>query len=230
MQKPSVKKLLLIVGILTLTLAAFIVGSITTFSAQAASTNTQGKGTVQAGCDTKAPQCKDDHKDNPTNQIKAIITVNAITGNQIRATFLEPLDKKGSTVTITTTASTIYKPSRSVVAAGKTVFVSGTVNSDGSVTASVLGFYDPSVATYGGVVSSIDGLVISVQAKNLTYTIHLTASTTFLAIQPMTKTTSPASRSDLKVGDIVKAHGTLNKDGSLTAETVLITPPGVSKK
>lgn len=230
MQKPSVKKLLLIVGILTLTLAAFIAGGITMFSAQAAGTNALDKSTVQAGCDKKAPECKGDHGDTPTNQTKGIVTVNAIAGNHIHATFLEPSDKKGSTVTITTTASTIYKPDQSIVAAGKTIFVFGTVNSDGSVTASVLGFYDPSVADYGGAVTSIDGSTISVQAKGLTHTIHLTASTTFLVGQPKSKATSPASQSDLKVGDIIEAHGKLNSDGSLTAETVLIAQPGDSTK
>lgn len=226
MQKPSVKKLLLVAGILTLTLAAFIAGGITMFSAQAAGPNTLDKSTVQAGCDKKAPQCKCDYQDSPTNQTKGIVTVNSIAGNRIQATFLDSKDKKGSTVTITTTANTIYKPDRSIVAAGKTVFVIGIVNSNNSIVANVIGFYDPSVANYGGLVTSVNGSTISVQAKGLTHTIHLTASTIFLAVQPGTKATSPASRSDLKVGDIVEAPGKLNGDGSLTAETVLIAQPG----
>jgi len=230
MQKPSVKKLLLVVGILTLTLVAFIAGGISMFSAQAAGTNSLDKSIVQAGCDKKAPQCKNDHQDKPTNQTKGIVTVNTVSGNRIRATFLEPSDKKGSTVTIITVASTIYKPDRSAVAAGKTIVVIGTVNSDGSITASAIGFYDPSVANYGGVVSSIDGSTTSIQAKGLTHTIHLTASTTFLAVQPETKATSPASRSDLMVGEVVEVQGKLNSDGSLTAETVLITQSGNTTK
>jgi len=230
MQKPSDKKLLLIVGILTLTLAAFIAGGITMSSAQAASTNALGKSSAQAGCDKNDPKCKGDHRDNSSNQTKGVVTVNNVAGNQIQATFLEPTDKKGNAVTITTTASTVYKPDQSVVAAGKTIFVYGTVNSDGSITARVLGFYDPSVADYGGVVTRIDGSMISVQTKGLTHTVHLTASTTYLAGQPKTKATSPASQSDLKVGDIVEVHGKLNSDGSLTAETVLIAQPGVITK
>src|SRR5215469_16739831 len=227
MQKPSVKKLLLIVGILSLTLAAFIAGGITMSSAQAASTNALDKSSAQAGCDKNDPKCKGDHRD---NQTKGIVTVNNVSGNQIQATFLEPSDKKGSAVTITTTSSTIYKPDQSVVAVGKTIFVSGTVNSDGSITARVLGFYDPTIANYGGVVTRIDGSMITVQAKGLTHMVHLTASTTFLKGQPKTKATSPASRSDLKMGDIVEAHGKLNSDGSLTAETVLIAQAGVMAK
>jgi hypothetical protein len=230
MQKPSVKKLLLIVGILTLTLVAFVAGGITMSSAQAASTNALDKSTAQAGCDKKDPKCKGDHQDSPTNQTKGIVTVNNIAGNKIQATFLEPSDKKGSEVTITTTSSTIYKPDPSVVAAGKTIFVFGTVNSDGSITARVLGFYDSTVADYGGVVTRIDGSTITVQAKGLTLTVHMTAGTTFFKGQPKTKATSPASQSDLKVGDIVEAHGKLNSDGSLTAETVLIAQPGVIAK
>ncbi len=230
MQKPSVKKLLLIAGILALTLAAFIAGGITTFSAQAANTNAQGKGTMQAGCGKKAPECKGDHQSNPSNQIKGIVTISTVAGNRIQATFLEPSDKRGSTVTITTAASTTYQPSRSVVAAGKTVFVVGTVNGNGSITASIIGFYDPSIADYDGVITRIDGSMISIQAKGSTRTLHLTASTTFLAVQPRTKATSPASQSDLKVGDNVEAHGRLNSDGSLTAESVLIVQPEATTK
>ena len=230
MQKLSVKKLLLTVGILTLTLAAFITGGIVMSSVQAASTNALAQNTTQSGCGKMDLQCKDDHRDSPTNQIKGLVTVNNVAGNKIQATFLEPSDKRGRAVTITTTSSTTYKPDSGVVAAGKTIFVFGTVNSDGSITAQQLGLYDPTVADFGGVVTGIDGSTITVQAKGLTHTVHLTASTTFLKVQPETKSTSPASQSDLKVGDIVNAHGKLNSDGSLTAGTVLIAQAGVIAK
>ena len=197
MQKPSVKKLLLIVGILTVTLAAFIAGGIAMSSARAAGTNALDKSTTKSGCDKNDPKCKGDHL--PTNQTKGIVTVNSVAGDKIQATFLEPLNEKGSAVTIITTSSTIYKPDPSIVAVGKTIFVFGTVNKDGSITAQALGFYDPTVADFGGTVTRIDGSTITVQAKDLTQTVHLTASTTFLKGQPRTKVTQPASRSDLKV-------------------------------
>src|SRR6266571_1779803 len=230
MQKPSVKKLLLTVGILTLTLAAFITGGIIMSSVQAASTNALDKSTTRSGCDKMDLKCKGDHQGSLTNQTKGLVIVNEVARNKIQATFLEPSDKKGSVGTITTTSSTTYKPDSSVVAAGKTIFVFGTVNSDGNITAQVLGLYDPTVANFGGVVTRIGGSTITVQAKGLTHTVHLTASTTFLKGQPETKLTSPASQSDLKVGNIVEAHGKLNSDGSLTAETVLIAQAGVIVK
>jgi hypothetical protein len=226
MQKPSVKKLLLIVGILTVTLAAFIAGGIAMSSARAAGTNALDKSTTKSGCDKNDPKCKGDHL--PTNQIKGIVTVNSVAGDKIHATFLEP--EKGSAVTIITTSSTIYKPDPSVVAVGKTIFVFGTVNKDGSIIAQILGFYDPTVANFGGTITRIDGSTITVQAKDLTQMVHLTASTTFLKGQPKTKVTQPASRSDLKVGDVIEAQGKLNGDGSLIAKIVLIAQPGTITK
>src|SRR5713101_4105894 len=224
MQKPSVKKLLLVACTLSLTLAAFIVGAIVmSSSAQAASTHTLQRSAAQSGCDKKSPGCK-------SNQTKGIVTVNSVAGNRIRATYLEPLNKRGDTVTIITTSSTTYQPDPSVVAAGKTIFVYGTVNSDGTITAQVVGFFDPTLAYFGGVVTRIDGSTITTQAKGYTHIIHLTASTTFLMAQPNSKSTQPASLSDLKVGDIAEAHGKLNSDGSLTAATVLIVQPGDAAK
>ncbi len=230
MQKPSFKKLLLIAGILAMTLVAFIAGGIAMFSIPASSTSALAKSATQSGCPTMDQKCKGDYPGNPTNQIKGIVIVKHVVGNKIQSTFLEPSDKKGSAVTITTTSSTIYKPDYSIVAAGKTIFVFGTVNSDGSITAQVLGIYDPTVADFGGVITKIDGSRITVQAKGLIYTIHLTATTNYLKGQPKTKATQPASQSDLKLGYIIEANGKLNSDGSLTAQIVLIAQAGVILK
>ncbi len=227
MRKPSAKKLLFIVGSLILTLAAFIVGGVAmSSSAQAASANTLNRSAAQSGCDKKSSECKGNQQGSLNGQTKAIVTVTSVVGNRIRATYLEPSDKKGSTITIITTASTTYKPDSSVVAAGKTLFVFGVAHSDGSITAQVVGFFDPSLAYFGGVVTKIDGSTITTQAKGSTHIIHLTTSTTFLTVQPNSKSTRPASRSDLKVGDIAEARGKLNSDGSVTATTVLIAQPG----
>ena len=84
------------------------------------------------------------------NQTKAIVTVKNVSGHTIQGTVLQSADKRESAITIITTSNTIYNPDQSIVAVGKTIFVAGTVNSDGSVTAEVLGFYDPAVADLGG--------------------------------------------------------------------------------
>lgn len=228
MRKPSAKKLLFIVGSLVLTIAAFIVGGVAmSSSAQAASTNTLNTTPAQSGCGQKTPECKGG---GPTNQTKAIVIVNSVVGNRIQAAYLEPSDKKGNTVTVITTSNTTYKPDRSIVTAGKTVFISGVVHNDGSITAQVVGFYDPTLASFGGVVTKIDGSTITTQAKDSTNIVHLTASTTFLMLQPNSKSTHPASRSDLKVGGMIEARGKLNSDGSLTAAEVLIVQPGSTTK
>jgi hypothetical protein len=212
MKKPSVKKLLLLVGILALMLAAFTAGGIALSSAHAASTHTQ------SGCSSK---CKADLKSS-SNQAKVIATVNTVAGDKIQATIQEPLDKKGSMVTIVTTSKTLYQPDPSVVVAGKTIFAAGTLNNDGSITADVVGSYDPTVGAFGGTITSIDGSTITVQTKDKTATILVTTSTTFLRGDPKTKATQPASQSDLKVGETIEAQGKLNSDGSLTATSVTI--------
>jgi len=213
-KKPSVKRLLIMVGILILTLVAFFAGGIVLFSAHAA-----GMG-------------KPDQKGTPgpANGTKGIVTVNSVAGNTIQATVLRGLPNfpKNSAVTITTTASTIYDPDKSVVAPGKTISVAGTVNQDGSITASTIGFYDPTIGELSGTITKIDGSTITVQAKDKTFTILVTDSTTFskgqVDPQTHTKSSQPASFSDLAVGETIDAQGKLNRDGSLTASTVVIMP------
>ena len=222
MHKPFAKKLLLIVGTLALALAAFIAGGILMPSAQAASTHSLDQHTTQSKCDTKNPPCKGERSRSLTRQIKGIVTINKVSGNTLQATIVEPSEKKGSAVTIITSSSTIYKPDSSVVAVDKTIFVFGTVNNDGSITAQGIAFFDPTITNSGGVVTRIDGSTITVRVKDNTHTIVVTSSTTFLEAYPATKKIQPASQSDLKVGELIKTRGKLNSDGSLTAETVVI--------
>jgi Domain of unknown function (DUF5666) len=227
MRKPSAKKFLFVVGSLALTLTAFIVGGVAmSSSAQASSANALNRNAAQSGCDKKGSECKGNQLGGPTNQTKAIFTVNSVAGNRIQAIYLEPLDKKGNTVTIITSSSTTYQPDSSVVAAGKTIFVFGTVHSDGSIAAQVVGFFDPTLVYFGGVVTKIEGSTITTQAKGSTHIIHLTASTEFFMVQPNSKLTRPASQSDLKVGNIAVVRGKLNSDGSVTATTVFIAQQG----
>ena len=230
MQKLPVKKLLLIGSILVLALVAFIVGGIVMSSAQAAGPNTQDKGALSLKCDKKDHRCKDEHRVNPINQAKVIVVVNSVAGHTIRVTYVEPSDKKGYTVTVTTTASTIYKPDAGIVTVGKTILVGGTINKNGSITAQIVGFYDPTAVEAGGVVTKINGSTILVQTKDRVSTIHVIDSTLFLKGQPKTKETQPASRNDLKVGDTIEAQGKLNGDVSLTAKTVIIVPSEILAK
>ena len=73
-----------------------------------------------------------------------------------------------------------------------------------------------------GRITSISGTTIIVQSKNLVSTIHLTSNTTFIKFNPLNKESQPASRSVLKIGQVIQAEGTLNSDGSLAASMVSI--------
>jgi Domain of unknown function (DUF5666) len=230
-KKPSAKKLLIIAGILTLTLVTFFAGGIILSSAHAGSMGGKPgqQGTPGPANGTKGPATVN-------NAAKGTVTVNSVAGNTIKATVLELLPNftKNSAVTITTTASTIYDPDKGVVAPGKTIFVAVTVNQDGSITASYIGFYDPTIGNLSGTITKIDGSTITVQAEDKTFTILVTHSTTFSKgqydLQTHTKSSQPASFSDLAVGETIKAEGKLNSDGSLTASNVVIMPSGVGTK
>ena len=226
-KKPSAKKLLIITGILTLTLVAFFAGGVVLSSTHAASLGKPGQqGTPGPANGTKGTVTV-------INAAKGTVTVNSVAGNTIKATVLELLPNftKNSAVTITTTASTIYDPDKGVVALGKTIFVAVTVNQDGSITASYIGFYDPTIGNLSGTITKIDGSTITVQAKDKTFTILVTDSTTFskgqVDPQTHTKSSQPASFRDLAVGETIQADGTLNRDGSLTASHVVIMPSDV---
>ena len=227
-KKPSTKRLLIIAGILTLTLVAFIVGGIVLSSAHAVSMGKPGQqGTPGPANGTKIPGA--------VNVAKGTVTVNSVAGNTIKATVLELLPNftKNSVVTITTTARTIYDPDKGVVAPGKTILVAVTVNQDGSITASYIGFYDPTMGHLNGTITKIDGSTITVQAEDKT-TILVTDSTTFSKelydLSTHTKSSQPASFSDLAVGEFIKVDGRLNSDGSLTASNVVIMPSDVGTK
>ena len=212
-KKPSAKKRLIVAGILTLTLVAFFAGGIVLSSAHAAS---MGGKPGQQGTP------------GPANAVKGTVTVNSVAGNTIQATVLElPNFPKNSAVTITTTASTFYDPDKGVVAPGKTIYVLGTVNQDGSITASYIGFYDPTMGHLNGTITKIDGSTITVQAEDQT-TILVTDRTTFSKglydLQTHTKSSQPASFRDLAVGEFIMVDGRLNSDGSLTASSVVIGP------
>lgn len=216
-KKPSVQRLLVIAGILTLTLGAFFTGGIILSSAHAASLGKPGKPGTPG----------------PANVVKGTVTVTSVDGNTIKATVLDlpPNFPKNRAVTITTTANTTYAPDQSVVAPGKTIFVVGTVNQDGSITASQIGFFDPTSGSLSGTITNIAGGTITVQAEEKqgneqTFTMLVTDSTTFskIDVQTHTKSLQPASFSDLAVGETIQADGKVNSDGTLTASNVVIMP------
>lgn len=221
-KKSAIKRLLIIAGILTLTLVAFFAGGIVLSSAYATNVGQPG----QQGTPGPANTAKDTGTANDT--AKGIVTVNSVAGNTIKATVLELLPNftKNSVVTITTTASTTYDPDKNVVAPGKTIEVAVTVNQDGSLTASYIGFSDPTMGHLNGTITNIDGSTITMQAEDKT-TILVTDSTTFSKEQydlsTHTKSSpQPASFSDLAVGEFIKVDGTWNSDGSLTASNIVI--------
>jgi hypothetical protein len=87
------------------------------------------------------------------------------------------------------------------------------------------------VGSLSGTITKIDGSTITVQGKDQTFTILVTDSTTYSKgqadLQTQTKSSQPASFSDLAVGETIEADGSLNSDGSLTASNVVIALPNI---
>ncbi len=172
----------------------------------------------KATCDQKDPTCQG----GSPAAIKAVVHIGSVNGKRIQGTILQPVEKAGSAITLLTTPQTVYKPDPSVVSANATIFVAGTTNSDGSVTAQIIGGYDPSMANFDGVVTGLNGLTLTIQAKDSTHTVLLTATTVYQRVQESTQVFQSASFADLKVGETVDAQGKLNSDGSLIATRVAI--------
>jgi hypothetical protein len=78
------------------------------------------------------------------------------------------------------------------------------------------------MANFDGVVTGLNGLTLTIQAKDSTHTVLLTATTVYQRVQEGTKVFQSASFADLKVGETVDAQGKLNSDGSLIATRVAI--------
>jgi Domain of unknown function (DUF5666) len=87
------------------------------------------------------------------------------------------------------------------------------------------------VGNLSGTITNIAGSTITVQAEDQTFTILVTNSTTFSKgqadLQTHTKSSQPASFSDLAVGETIEADGRLNSDGSLTASNIAIKLPNI---
>ncbi len=150
---------------------------------------------------------------------KATLSVTNVSGQKITAK-----RQDGTTITITTTSSTIYRragqsASASVVTTGTTIHVRGTTNSDGSITATQIDIVLPS---YHGTVTSVNGSSFTVQDRSgASRTINISSSTTFV------RAGQTVSLSAITKGENVGAEGSLNSDGSLNAQDVHIDLPHV---
>lgn len=109
---------------------------------------------------------------------------------------------------------------------GESISVSGTLNSDQTLTADVIRIALPHA---GGQVTAINGSDVTVRDRaGGTLTIHTGASTKFFTVsrgQNGPQKTQIAL-SALKSGDRIIAEGTRNSDGSLNALVVAVVPQG----
>ncbi len=149
-------------------------------------------------------------------------TVTSVSGQTITAK-----DRTGASVTITTTSSTTFRNGTQTIQItdikiGDEIAVRGARASNGNIAATAVMVRQPDA---GGKVSRGNGSSFTVTGpNNQTQTIQTTAATQFM----VGRTTG--SLADVKPGEMVRATGTLNSDGSLTATTVHIATPHVVGK
>jgi hypothetical protein len=141
---------------------------------------------------------------------------------------LTVLMANSTSVTVTTNTSTTVQilatgatGNLSDIVVGSQVEVHGSQKRGGSIIAKSITLL-PDGDQLGGRVTAINDKIITVQAPGgISATIVTTSDTTFREGQ------DTASLSDVKVGQDLRAYGTLKSDGSLTATLVLIQPaPG----
>ncbi len=149
-------------------------------------------------------------------------TVTNVSGQTITAK-----DRTGASVTITTTSSTTFMNGTQTIhitdiKVGDEIAVRGARASNGNVTATAVMVRQPDA---GGKVSNVNGSSFTVTGpNNQTQTIQTTSTTKFMVGR------TAGSLADVKAGEMVRATGTLNSDGSLTATTVNIATPHVMGK
>lgn len=141
------------------------------------------------------------------------ITIKAIDGSNLS---LATDDGWTRTITVTST-TTITKGGATIaigdLAVGDQIRFRQTKGADGTYTITTIHVVLPAIA---GRVTAIDGNNISVtQRDGTTATIHVNSATTYLV-----RGVTTATLSDIKVGAIIVAEGTLRTDGSLDAARV----------
>lgn len=148
------------------------------------------------------------------------LTVSSVSGTSVVAK-----DHDGASVTIHTSASTVFQRAGATVklsdlTSGTQIDVRGTRNSDGTITATEI---DVVLPVYAGNVTKVSGNTITVQSPrdNTTQTIVVSSSTQY------TRAGSSASLSDVQVGSMIAAEGTVSSDKSLAAARVEIEVPHV---
>jgi hypothetical protein len=160
-------------------------------------------------------------------------TVTAVSGNTITVQGGGPASN-GATRTITVNGDTLYftggpgqsaKASLADVQVGGRIHAEGTTDSSGNFTAVLVRVEAPSA---GGEVSAVSGNTITVKAggpasNGATQTITVSGSTTYTIGGP--DSTTAGSLADVQVGTRIRATGTLNGDGSLSAAAVRIDQP-----
>ena len=140
------------------------------------------------------------------------ITITAISGSELS---LKTEDGWTRTIAVTDT-TTIIKGGATItlgdLAVGDEIHFRQTRNADGTYTVTAIRVVLPSVA---GVVTAIDGNTLTIAQKDGTSaTIHVDSATTYRV------NGAAGSLSDIKVGSIIAAEGTLRTDGSLDADAV----------
>jgi len=166
---------------------------------------------------------------------KDVLIVTGVRGHTINGKH-----KDGTTVTVITTASTIFKKDGAsvgldAVKAGEVIVVIGSSNAAGSFTATRVEINpltsdgkgkrgDGGDAVFGSI-TAIHGATITVQYEGKTATVQTTSTTRFINKLERKEVTLAS----LKVGDFVYAQGKLDANGSLTAVYVVVgIPPDTS--
>ncbi len=210
------RKRVYILGIGMLLLLAFVAAGSSTNAAGSttqASVNEAGQGSIQ----------------------KDVLIVTGVSGHTINGKH-----KDGTTVTVITTASTIFKKDGAsvgldAVKAGEVIVVIGSSNAAGSFTATrveidPLTSYGKGKREYGGdavfgSITGIHGTTITIQYEGKTATVQTTSTTRFINKLERKEVTLAS----LKVGDFVYALGKLDANGSLTVVYVVVgIPPDTS--
>jgi hypothetical protein len=140
-------------------------------------------------------------------------TVASVSGSTVTVT-----TRDGGTAKVALTGSTTYDiggqaATKDAVVAGAQIWATGTLGSDGTLTASSVQI-QPAMAAGTVKEKGTSSLTLTVRDGS-TLTVKVTSSTTY----QVDGITSP-TLADIKVGDVVMASGTKNADGSLSATVV----------
>ncbi len=143
-------------------------------------------------------------------------TLSAVDGNNLTVT-----NKDGATSKVVVNSQTTYTrlgqaATQSDLKSGANIQVEGALGTDNVITALKVDIMVPGA---GGNVTKVDGATITVSDRGGSKTIITDAATRIL------KAGQAATLADITAGSKIRANGTLNSDGSLKAEQVVIELP-----